>query len=60
MYIEIGVIDTRYLYLQNKTNKKLIAFDEKGNEGLLQNRVKFHETTADGSSSAYRTLESYT
>ena len=35
------MVDIRYLYLLNKTNKKLIAVDENENAVLMQNRIFF-------------------
>ena len=35
------MVDTGYPYLLNKTNKKLIAFDENENAVLMQNRIFF-------------------
>lgn len=40
-FIKIGMLDTRYLYLQNKTNKKLIVFDEKQSGIQMQNGVRY-------------------
>lgn len=40
-FIKIGMLDTRYLYLQNKTNKKLIVFDEKQSGIQMRNTVRY-------------------
>ena len=35
------MLDTRYLYLQNKTNKKLIVFDEKQSGIQMEKTVRY-------------------